>query len=158
MSKTTEIELKRNKIVVSHKSIIKNQIVHLEFIPINKYQLICNKITIENLNYKKFFEKYTESISEDDLVYIDPPYYDTFVAYDGYGFSEDDQVTLCDTCSKLNCTVIASNSNTEFTRNLYTKNNFNIKEINAYRFINRNGQDRNKKPVEIICVKKTSET
>ena len=48
MSKTTEIELKRNKIVVSHKSIIKNQIVHLEFIPINKYQLICNKITIEN--------------------------------------------------------------------------------------------------------------
>jgi len=117
-----------------------------------------NKITIENLNYKKFFEKYTESISEDDLVYIDPPYYDTFVSYDGYGFSEDDQVTLCDTCSKLNCTVIASNSNTEFTRNLYTKNNFNIEEINAYRFINRNGQDRNKKPVEIICVKKTSET
>ena len=48
MSKTTEIELKRNKIVVSHKSIIKNQIVHLEFIPINKYQLICNKVTIEN--------------------------------------------------------------------------------------------------------------
>ena len=48
MSKTTEIELKKNKIVVSHKSIIKNQIVHLEFIPINKYQLICNKITIEN--------------------------------------------------------------------------------------------------------------
>ena len=39
MSKTTEIELKKNKIVVSHKSIIKNQIVHLEFIPINKYQL-----------------------------------------------------------------------------------------------------------------------
>ena len=48
MSKTTEIDLKKNKIVVSHKSIIKNQIVHLEFIPINKYQLICNKITIEN--------------------------------------------------------------------------------------------------------------
>ena len=48
MSKTTEIELKKNKIVVSHKSIVKNQIVHLEFIPINKYQLICNKITIEN--------------------------------------------------------------------------------------------------------------
>ena len=48
MSKTTEIELKKNNIVVSHKSIIKNQIVHLEFLPINKYQLICNKITIEN--------------------------------------------------------------------------------------------------------------
>ena len=48
MSKTTEIELNKNKIVVSHKSIINNQIVHLEFLPINKYQLICNKITIEN--------------------------------------------------------------------------------------------------------------
>ena len=56
MSKTTEIELKKNKIVVSHKSIVKNQIVHLEFIPINKYQLICNKITIENKNlqYRDF--------------------------------------------------------------------------------------------------------
>ena len=50
MSKTTEIELKKNKIVVSHKSIVKNQIVHLELIPINKYQLICNKITIENIS------------------------------------------------------------------------------------------------------------
>tara|TARA_B100000941_G_scaffold193003_1_gene139731 strand:- start:98 stop:664 length:567 start_codon:yes stop_codon:yes gene_type:complete len=48
MSKTTEIKLNNNKIVVSHKSLIKNQVVHLEFLPINKYQLSCNKITIEN--------------------------------------------------------------------------------------------------------------
>ena len=48
MSKTTDVIFEKNKIVVSFKKLIKNQTVYLEFIPINKYQLICNKITIEN--------------------------------------------------------------------------------------------------------------
>ena len=48
MSKTIDVIFEINKILVSFKKLIKNQIVHLEFIPINKYQLICNKITIEN--------------------------------------------------------------------------------------------------------------
>ena len=48
MSKTTDVIFELNKIVVSYKKLIKNQNVHLEFIPINQYQLICNKIVIEN--------------------------------------------------------------------------------------------------------------
>ena len=49
MSKTTNVIFEKNKIVVSFKKIIKNQILHLEFIPINQYQLTCNKIVIENI-------------------------------------------------------------------------------------------------------------
>jgi hypothetical protein len=48
MNKTTDVIFELNKIVVSFKKLIKNQIVKLEFIPINQYQLTCNKIVIEN--------------------------------------------------------------------------------------------------------------
>ena len=48
MSKTTDVIFEPNKIVVTFKKLIKNQNVRLEFIPINQYQLTCNKIVIEN--------------------------------------------------------------------------------------------------------------
>ena len=48
MSKTTDVIFELNKFVVSFKKLIKNQNVHLEFIPINQYQLTCNKIVIES--------------------------------------------------------------------------------------------------------------
>ena len=48
MSKTIDVIFEINKTLVSFKKLIKNQIVHLEFIPKNQYQLTCNKIVIEN--------------------------------------------------------------------------------------------------------------
>ena len=48
MSKTTDVIFELNKIVVTFKKLIKNQNVRLIFIPINQYQLTCNKIVIEN--------------------------------------------------------------------------------------------------------------
>ena len=48
MSKTTDVIFEQNKIVVSFNKLIKNQNVYLEFIPINQYQLTCNKIIIQN--------------------------------------------------------------------------------------------------------------
>ena len=48
MGKTTDVIFEQNKIVVSFHKLIKNQNVYLEFIPINQYQLTCNKIIIQN--------------------------------------------------------------------------------------------------------------
>ena len=48
MTKTTQVKLTKEKIVVSFKKVISDNEVHLEFIPINKYQLTCSKIIIEN--------------------------------------------------------------------------------------------------------------
>ena len=48
MGKTTDVKFEQNKIVVSFNKLIKNQNVYLEFIPINQYQLTCNKIIIQN--------------------------------------------------------------------------------------------------------------
>ena len=111
------------------------------------------KIKIENLSYTSFFEKYSKNMTKDDLVYLDPPYYDTFVSYDGHGFSIDDQINLCEICSKLGCHVVASNSNTEFIKKLYEKNIFEIEEVDAYRHINSDATKRGKQSVEVICTK-----
>jgi DNA adenine methylase len=111
------------------------------------------KIKIENLSYTSFFEKYSKNMTKDDLVYLDPPYYDTFVSYDGHGFSIDDQINLCEICSKLGCHVVASNSNTEFIKKLYEKNIFEIEEVDAYRHINSDAAKRGKQSVEVICTK-----
>ena len=78
-----------------------------------------------------------------DVVYCDPPYHDTFTAYSGGGFSEDDQVRLRDACLKWaesGATVIISNSMTDFTVELYS--DFRIHEIEAARTISRNGNGR----------------
>jgi len=51
----------------------------------------------------------------------------------------------------LGCHVVASNSNTEFIKKLYEKNNFEIEEVNAYRHINSDATKRGKQPVEVLC-------
>ena len=67
MSKTTDVIFELNKIVVSFKKLIKNQNVHLEFIPINQYQLTCNKIVIENKEKMIEFLKSKIQDFDDDL-------------------------------------------------------------------------------------------
>ena len=65
MSKTTDVIFEKDKIVVSFKKLIKNQNVHLEFIPINQYQLTCNKIVIENKE-KRRKERALKMIKEEE--------------------------------------------------------------------------------------------
>ncbi len=48
MKKNTEIDFDKNKITVLFNNVIKNQEISLEFKPLNRYQLICNKIIINN--------------------------------------------------------------------------------------------------------------
>ena len=48
MKKNTEIKFEKNQITVLFNNVIKNQTVTLDFIPLNKYQLPCNNISISN--------------------------------------------------------------------------------------------------------------
>tara|TARA_B100001769_G_C21764870_1_gene418233 strand:- start:59 stop:631 length:573 start_codon:yes stop_codon:yes gene_type:complete len=48
MKKNTEIKFEKNKITVLFNNLIKNQIVTLDFLPLNKYQLTCDNISISN--------------------------------------------------------------------------------------------------------------
>ena len=65
-----------------------------------------------------------------DLVYLDPPYYNTFSDYTKNSFGEYEHIQLYNKCVEWNSRgvqFILSNSNTEFILNLYKE--FNITKI-----------------------------
>lgn len=90
-----------------------------------------------------------------DFVYLDPPYYGkktSFTSYTKQGFGEKEHIELRDFCDELNSDQVffmLSNSDTEFTRELYK--DYNIITVTAPRSINSSGSGRGK--VSEILVK-----
>lgn len=84
---------------------------------------------------------YEEAIADavaGDLVYADPPYYGTFTQYCKFDFGEEDQIRLKDIIlskTKEGVAFIVSNSDFEFTRELYKEPGFVINTIQAPRKI-----------------------
>lgn len=133
-------------------------------VPMGRYKdpKICDEDNIRNAS--KVLEKVSiksysfESIEpgENDLVYCDPPYDDTFTGYTDKGFDEDSQRALRDACvqwRKDGAHVIVSNSNTELIRSLYE--NFELHEVQASRTINCKGNGR-ERTTELLIVGKGS--
>lgn len=90
------------------------------------------------------FETTMNVASRGDLIYCDPPYHSTFTQYQPNGFTEQEQTRLRDCAMEAKnrgCSVLISNSDTPFIRNLYK--DFCIKEIKAPRQIAAQGQSRN---------------
>ena len=76
------------------------------------------KMTFTNGDYKKSVEK----AKNGDLIYFDPPYFDTFSDYQKNGFTNNDQQELHDLATELTkrgCYVAISNSDCEKSRDLY---------------------------------------
>jgi DNA adenine methylase len=99
----------------------------------------------------------------DDFVYLDPPYqpvskYSDFKRYTSSLFYEQDQEVLAALTKQLvarGCHVLASNSDTPFTRKLYR--GFEILNLRARRNINKNGNGRGLvNELLIICRPKSS--
>jgi len=103
-----------------------------------------NDITILNGD----FENAVITAKKGDFVYFDPPYdpianKNSFTAYSEGDFSENDQVRLANTFSKLDelgVFVMLSNHNTPLIQKLYKK--YNITVINAKRMINSDAKKR----------------
>jgi len=97
------------------------------------------------------FSAVLKQASDGDFVYFDPPYYTETNGFTGYAVSASGNATfgafdhrmLLNCVEKLNdrgCTVVISNSNTKFIRDLYE--NFKRDKVTARRFINCNGSGR----------------
>lgn len=107
---------------------------------------VLQNTIIECGDYKAVLSKYA---SKGDLIYIDPPYhpisdYSDFKRYTKEFFYQEDQVVLRDFILELKakgCFVIASNSHCDFILNLYK--DFDIKVVNAKRYINKIADRRN---------------
>ncbi|APM39564.1 DNA adenine methylase [Clostridium kluyveri] len=94
------------------------------------------------------YEETLKSIRKGAFIYFDPPYdpvsnSSNFTGYAKEGFNRDEQWRLRSVCDKLNSKGIKfllSNSSTDFILDLYK--DYNIKIIQAKRFINSNGNKR----------------
>lgn len=76
------------------------------------------------------------------LIYVDPPYDNSFAAYTAQGFSVADQVALLETCNRWRAggaTVIITQANTERMRELYLRHGWYLTYVNATRSIACNG-------------------
>jgi len=95
------------------------------------------------------FEQGINGITEEDFVYLDPPYhklggYSDFNRYTEQKFYEKDHGRLASICEKLDAEGVRwalSNSDTALIRDLYGA--FNIHSIENRREINLNSQSRN---------------
>lgn len=106
-------------------------------------------VTIE---CKDFRHLYDVDFQKNDFVYFDPPYYPidegkSFVGYAQNGFTAKDQIELRDLCfgfAGIGTRIMLSNSDTPFTRGIYSDYNLNIKTVAASRNVNSNGNGRGK--------------
>lgn len=109
----------------------------------NLYELhyYLNQNNIEILN--KDFEDCCSLAQCEDFVYFDPPYDESFVAYNSSPFGREEQIRLSDcfiSLDKKGALLLLSNHNTDFIRSLY--NDYNITVIDAKRNINCDGNKR----------------
>lgn len=95
--------------------------------------------------------------TEGDVIFLDPPY-DTdeaiksegFVGYQKEGWTRKDLEelkTICDELSIRGCKIILTNNDTEFVRELFK--DYNFREIEVKRSINRDGKNRKGKELVI---------
>ena len=111
---------------------------------------------IKNIHYKEIIKYATK----EDLVYFDPPYYpltqtSSFTSYSEFEFLDKEQYELLEVCNKLkndNINIVQSNSDTNFIKKLYK--NYDIKKIQANRFINSKSNGRGKISELLISNKK----
>lgn len=91
-------------------------------------------------------------LKEGDFAYLDPPYDGGFVEYTKEGFDDLSQLRLRDwfaASAKKGASLVLSNSDTPFTRNLYK--DFRIVRVTASRAISCKAESRNPAP-EILVI------
>ena len=126
--------------------------------------IVQEELIREMSNYLKSVQFHNGSYSEclvgataGDVVFLDPPY-DTdeaiksegFVGYQKEGWTRKDLEELkiiCDELSIRGCKIILTNNDTEFVRELFK--DYNFREIEVKRSINRDGKNRKGKELVI---------
>ena len=96
------------------------------------------------------FEKACNRARENDFVFFDSPYYDTFDNYQAGGFSEDDHLRLARLFRRLSdrgVKCILTNNACDFIKDLYQ--DYNVEEVDVKRMINCDGNNRVGKEVII---------
>ena len=110
-------------------------------------------VQFHNSDYKTCLE----TAADGDVIFLDPPYdqdesisTEGFVGYQKEGWTRQDLEELklvCDRLSDRGCKVIITNNDTKFVRELFK--DYNFREIEVKRSINRDGNKRKGKELVI---------
>jgi DNA adenine methylase len=130
-------------------------------VPLGKYKnpSICDEIALRQISrylntnkiniIHKDFASAVAPAGKRSFIYFDPPYHSpdktSFTGYQADGFGEADQRRLRDVMIKLTlrgAKCLLSNSDTEYIRELYNNDTFDIMTIKAKRAINSNSAAR----------------
>jgi DNA adenine methylase len=120
---------------------------------IREMSKFLKSVQFHNSDYKECLAGATAG----DVVFLDPPYdtdeaikSDGFVGYQKEGWTRKDLEELkmiCDELSIRGCKIILTNNDTEFVRELFKE--YNFREIEVKRSINRDGNKRKGKELII---------
>lgn len=97
------------------------------------------------------FEAACKNAQPGDFVFFDPPYYDTWDAYQPGGFSEADHRRLAElfrTLSERGVYCMLTNNDCDFIRELYA--DYTIDTVDVRRSINRDGAKRTGREIIIV--------
>jgi DNA adenine methylase len=112
----------------------------IKYISSAEIQNRLKNTTIENADFYDFMKK--QNTSENDFIFLDPPYDTEFSTYDQNEFTKTDQIRLANfLINETNCKWQLVIKNTDFIHNLYDKKGINIKYFDkSYNvsFMNRN--------------------
>ena len=96
-----------------------------------------------NLDFEDFIHKVKPT--QQDFVFVDPPYDSDFTDYDDKEFREIDQRRLAKVLSELNSNVMLIIGDTELVRNLYPKPKWKIQEDQmSYKWTIKDRNERSK--------------
>ncbi len=91
-----------------------------------------------NLDFEEFLQML--ELTEDDFIFLDPPYDSDFSTYAQNTFGQEEQIRLCECLKRTKARILLVIKNTEFIYSLY-KDDFNIKSFDKkymVSFMNRN--------------------
>jgi DNA adenine methylase len=112
----------------------------IKYISGNEIQNRLKKTNIENKDFYDFMK--SQSTTENDFIFLDPPYDTEFSTYDQNEFTQNDQKRLANyLINETNCKWQLVIKNTDFIHGLYKKEGINIKYFDkSYNvsFMNRN--------------------
>jgi len=112
----------------------------IKYISGNEIQNRLQKTSIENKDFYDFMK--SQKTTENDFIFLDPPYDTEFSTYDQNEFTQNDQKRLSDfLINETNCKWQLVIKNTDFIHGLYERKGINIKYFDkSYNvsFMNRN--------------------
>ena len=102
-------------------------------------QEVLRKTTFTNLDFEDFLKKY--SPTENDFIFLDPPYDSEFSEYDQNVFTKNDQIRLRDTILKCKGKCMVVIKETAFIKDLYSGTAFSMIDFDKVYTYNVRGRN-----------------